>query len=1244
MKRRGVVLKIIALAILFLFVASAVQAGVKIGLGSGESSSNGNNFGNTSSLWEDNFNDASKIDPNPPGYGRSDNYTVSGGKVSMANTYAVWTDPLWTRMKQIDVTNNAGQTLQNYALKLTINYDSDMKPDYSDIRFKHENDPGTWLNYWIENYSSSSAGVWVRIPSLPIGTSKLYLFYGYPSAVNQSDLGGVFSDWNIKWADDNKVTNKYYTEGCWDPDVSYGNGEFLVAWEEGQPYWPIHGLLGFKQEIRASIFSADGTLLVNDKEIWGKTTGETTTYYRNENPSIAYGGGKWFVAWQRYDPVANPSATTMDIKARIVQRSGSSLVLGSAIDVCTATNCQADANVQFDSVNNRFCVVWEDARNGATNYNIYGRLYDTSGNPVGGEKTISSATNSQCEPWVAFDKFNQRYMIVWEDGVTADNGPFDIWAGLFDKDLNQIGSSQKLADGDDSIDYNFPCICFNEETHQYLVTWNNDDISAGDWWGNVWGRILDSSGNTVKNTFQISAGEFVRTDIATYQKSNINDPFFVTYDNNNKILGKFVSASGDPSVSSDTLSVSGDAAADWASADIGNGKIFVAWEDIRVVYTPSWADDFPDVFGNIWELTTSTGASVTYSIGNEINQVLLAHVTSIAIQKDSSNFWETFNAIAQGSTITYSILDGVTGSVIIPSITPGGSLSGVTASSIRLMATFSRNNPSTTPQLDYWSVTWISNNPPNQPTCVSPADGATDVDVNADLSWSCTDPDSDPLTYDVYFGTSSSPPLVSTGQSASSYDPGTMIGGVKYYWKIVAWDNHGASTSGPVWNFTTWINYPPNQPTCVSPADGATDVDVNADLSWSCTDPDGDSLTYDVYFGVSSSPPMVSPNQNANSYDPGPLAFQQKYYWYIVARDVHGATNSSPTWNFTTRGNDPPYEPNTPAPSDGATNVDIDTNLHWHGGDPNSGDTVTYDIYFGTSTPPPLYASDYADTTYDPGQMQFGKTYYWQINATDNYGASVTGPIWSFTTKENGKPYPPTNPFPSVGATDVENNTILSWSCDGDPDSGDTVTYDLYLDTNDPPTNLFAPGINTKSYEVKDMSPSTKYYWKIVVKDNHGAETEGDVWYFTTKQGEVNEPPSTPIITPRFTLIKPNKEYQFTISATEPEGEDVFYRISWGDDTTTDWLGPYPQGEKQTFAHTWTITKPWSPIVITVSAKDPNGNKCVKDGVSGGLLPRNMQSKGGILLKLIQYLQEHHPILNLLKKIIMLHPILNRLS
>jgi hypothetical protein len=693
---------VVILILVLLLTVSGTQASVRVDLNKKNLNYIPNpiiaSFDDNYFTWEDLFNDATKIDPT-----MSYDCEVVGGFVKMINTYPLWTDPEWTRMKPITVTNNAGQPLSNYAVQIEVEYDSDMRTDYGDIRFKHDNSGDVLLNYWVENYDSSSANVWVKIPYIPTGSSMLYLFYGNPSATSQSNFYNVFTVWDEKWPNDEQLSYHLNKEGAWDPDVCFGNNEFLVAWEEGQYYLPPL-TYGFKQEIRASIYDLNGNRLVFDKLIYS----DNTVYYRNENPSIAYGGGKYFVAWERYDTVANPSYTTMDIKARLVWRNGDQLQLGSVINVCSAANCQADANVEFDSVNNRFCVVWEDARNGDTNYNIYGRLYDTNGNPVGGEKNICIDSNNQCEPWVAFNPIHQQYMIVWEEGINANNGPFSLKGSIFDASLNPVGDTFTIATGTSSVDYNFPCVEFSAETQRYLVTWNQCDISSGIWHGNVWGRIYDHAGNVVVSTFLIKAGNFVRTDIVPYLSSS----FFVSFNNKGAtsstgglIWGKLVTSDGEVFSGDVQLSASSSAKADWANMAVGNGKIFVAWEDIRIDYPYPWNDN-PDAYANLWHLNIPSGSQVTCNIGSEKEIILQAQITSVSIYPENLLSWHDFNAVSEG-TITFDVLNGAGDTVLIQGINSGQSLQSLGTVAIRLRAHFTRSNPTYTPALDSWNVRYV---------------------------------------------------------------------------------------------------------------------------------------------------------------------------------------------------------------------------------------------------------------------------------------------------------------------------------------------------------------------------------------------------------------------------------------------------------------------------------------------------------------------------------------------------------
>jgi hypothetical protein len=198
----------------------------------------------------------------------------------------------------------------------------------------------------------------------------------------------------------------------------------------------------------------------------------------------------------------------------------------------------------------------------------------------------------------------------------------------------------------------------------------------------------------------------------------------------------------------------------------------------------------------------------------------------------------------------------------------------------------------------------ISNSPPNEPSNPMPANGSINVAITENLSWTGGDPDNDTVTYDVYFGTTSPPALVNTNQSTTLYDPGTMNYSTQYYWRIIAWDNHSNSTSGPQWEFTTESkpNNPPNIPSNPNPEDGAVNVSVNASLNWIGGDPDpGDTVTYDIYFGSTSPPPKISSNQTGNSYDLVTIDYSTTYYWQIVAWDNHTASATGPIWHFTTK-------------------------------------------------------------------------------------------------------------------------------------------------------------------------------------------------------------------------------------------------------------------------------------------------------------------------------------------------------
>ncbi len=88
--------------------------------------------------------------------------------------------------------------------------------------------------------------------------------------------------------------------------------------------------------------------------------------------------------------------------------------------------------------------------------------------------------------------------------------------------------------------------------------------------------------------------------------------------------------------------------------------------------------------------------------------------------------------------------------------------------------------------------------PPPAPVLVSPANGATGILLAPVLSWGAT---FGSFSYDVYFGTSSAPPLVAT-TAGTSFAPGILSPGATYYWRIAA-QNTSGSASSATGSFTT---------------------------------------------------------------------------------------------------------------------------------------------------------------------------------------------------------------------------------------------------------------------------------------------------------------------------------------------------------------------------------------------------------------------------------------------------------
>ncbi|MFH0908503.1 MAG: Ig-like domain-containing protein [bacterium] len=116
--------------------------------------------------------------------------------------------------------------------------------------------------------------------------------------------------------------------------------------------------------------------------------------------------------------------------------------------------------------------------------------------------------------------------------------------------------------------------------------------------------------------------------------------------------------------------------------------------------------------------------------------------------------------------------------------------------------------------------------------------------------------------------------LVSDNQTTTTYDPGILNENTLYTWQVAASDNHGASSTGGVWQFHTGNQAPLNNAPVASNQSVTVTEDVAKAITLTGSDPEMNALTYTVVTSptkgtLSGTAPNLTytPNLNVNGAD-----------------------------------------------------------------------------------------------------------------------------------------------------------------------------------------------------------------------------------------------------------------------------------------------------------------------------------------------------------------------------------------
>jgi len=270
-------------------------------------------------------------------------------------------------------------------------------------------------------------------------------------------------------------------------------------------------------------------------------------------------------------------------------------------------------------------------------------------------------------------------------------------------------------------------------------------------------------------------------------------------------------------------------------------------------------------------------------------------------------------------------------------------------------------------------------------------------------------------------------------------------------------------------------NNSPNEPSNPSPAHDATDQPLTVDLSWTGGDPDGDNVTYDVYFEANNSSPevLVSDDQTGTTFDPGNLECGTDYYWMIVAQDEHEATASGGVFHFTTQACSPPV-----APTDlGAATVSrTQIDLTWQD---NSSDESDFRVERS-----PDGVSDWAEvatvgadvTGYSDTGLDCGTAYYYRVRAYRDGDGQYSG--YSNVANETTQTCPSPGAPSDLSAMSASYTQIdLTWQDNSSDES------EFHIERSPDGVSDWAEvatvGAGVTGYSDTGLSCSTTYYYRV---------------------------------------------------------------------------------------------------------------------------------------------------------------------
>ncbi len=470
----------------------------------------------------------------------------------------------------------------------------------------------------------------------------------------------------------------------------------------------------------------------------------------------------------------------------------------------------------------------------------------------------------------------------------------------------------------------------------------------------------------------------------------------------------------------------------------------------------------------------------------------------------------------------------------------------ITMSNIKVMGSVFRRSTMYTDESEAVSPLPPNSDPPSTPSQPSgPSAGYVGIDYI--FSTSSTEPNGDNVKYgwdwdndDVvdewtdFYGSGQTATISHSWDSVDSHT-----------FKVKAKDIFGdeSSFSSPK-TINILIGEPPLKPSTPS-GDSEGMHSKSYSYTTSTTDPnDGDQIFYKFEWGD------LTPTDWIGPYDSGETA-SASHKWSkagtfnirVKAKDLAGSESEWSDIKTVEMGNTAPDEPDRPSGPISGT-VGLEYLYTTHTVDPEM-DSISYLFEWGDSTNTGWIKTAFASHTWlTPGE------YGVRVKARDQWDESDWSPYLMVSIDQ--------------GSIDVEIQV--------EPDSsmvGEVIQFNAIPMGGSEPYNF--------NWDFGDENESTlqnpthiyssmgQYTVSVSVTDGAGGVGSN----YTTIDIILTHPPETPIIISGSNENIVGQESEYKFSAEDPDNDNVYIMVDWGDNSGGIWHGPYSSGQEISLKHIW---------------------------------------------------------------------------